>query len=124
MKLKRAPAAAPPAPILEPDYPARLREMGLHVMVFGRYVTPDHSRSESGATFWHPEIIAGADLTLIVWRRQGDPHNAYGFDGYTVQRGSHDFGGTHRTLAEALAWVRWWRERHMQPTTGFDKKLT
>ena len=26
MKLKRAPAAAPPAPILEPDYPARLRE--------------------------------------------------------------------------------------------------
>ena len=113
--------AAPPAPeppVLEANYYHVLREMGLDVLVYGRYTTPN---PENGS-FWHPEIITGPDMTLIVWRKQGDPHNRYGFDGYTVQRGPYDFGGTYRTLAEALAWLLHWRQAHQQPTTGF--KLT
>lgn len=112
------PTPEPPRPILEPGYPSDLARMGLDIMVFGHYTTPDHSRSHSGATFWHPEIIAGSQpagngIDLIVWRKQGDPHNNYAFDGYVVQCGpfSYSSSPTCRTLAEALAWLRKTRER-------------
>jgi len=101
--------AAPPAPeppILTENYNHVLDSMGLRVMVFGNYTTPDHSRSPQGATFWHPEIITGAKGELIVWRKAGDPHNNYAFDGYVPQIGPHMCGGTHRTLAQALGWIR------------------
>jgi len=102
MTARRKPIPPEPLPpVLEADYYHALRAMNLEVMVYGNYTTPN----PAGGFFWHPEIIAGPDMSLIVWRKQGDPHNHYAFDGYTVQRGPHSHGGTCRTLAGALAWL-------------------
>jgi hypothetical protein len=103
---KKTAPAAPPAPVLEAYYSDDLRAVGLTVMVFGNYTTPN----PAGGSFWHPEIITGSDGALIVWRHQYDPHNNYSFDGYQVQLGPHQHGGTHRTLAGALGWLLWARD--------------
>ena len=114
---RKATPPAPEPPVLEANYYHALLEMGLDVLVYGRYTTPN---PENGS-FWHPEIITGDGGALIVWRKQGDPHNNYDFDGYVPQIGPHAYGSTYRTLAEALAWIRWARDLDSRrPTQTFS----
>lgn len=104
---RKPPIQAPEPQLMTAEIQDTIQRMGLKVMSYQDHRTqvPD----KDGRTFWIPEHIAGTDLTLIVWRRGGDPKNQYGFSGWTAQIGPFTNGGMHQTLTSALAWVqrRW-----------------
>ena len=99
--MKRNQTPAPPVPFDGARDTDTMCAMGLTTMWYRKICTePD----TEGRRWWIPEIVAGADLALLVWRAADD--GGYPVDGWEPHLGPHMHGGRRTTLASALAWLQ------------------